>query len=109
MDFFGCHVTFLFWVLSMQNINKTSLPFLATVNPPYQPKEVLLKWSTWHLVPSVGAVKASLAFDRVQGKRGIWFSEAYHGKLKQEILGSSCYIKCICLSRFAEVNFLAER
>ena len=76
----------------MQNISKTSLPFLMTLNPPHQPKNVLLKWSTWHLVPSAAAAKASLEFDGIQGKRGIWFSEAYHGTLRQEILKTLIYL-----------------
>jgi len=79
----------LLWLLTLQNINETSVPFLATVNPPYPPKSVLLKWSSGHLIPSVAAAKATHEFNTIQGKRGIWFSEAYHGKLKQGHLESS--------------------
>ncbi|KAJ8423813.1 LOW QUALITY PROTEIN: hypothetical protein Cgig2_033069 [Carnegiea gigantea] len=68
-----------YWLNVLQNISETSVPFLATVNPPYLPKNVLLKWSTGHLIPSVAAAKASREFNILQGKRGICFFEAYHG------------------------------
>jgi len=84
----------ILWLLTLQNISETSVPFLATVNPPYLPKNVLLKWSTGHLIPSVAAAKASREFNILQGKRGIWFSEAYRGKLQQERSESSTYIVC---------------
>ena len=64
----------------MQNIDETSPPFLVTLNPGHAPKNTFLKWSTGHPVPSIAASKASLEFDKIQGKRGIWFCGAYQGK-----------------------------
>ena len=74
----------ILWLLTVQNISDSSVPFLVTVNPPHPPKNVLLKWSTGHLTPSVAAVKAACEFNMLQGKRRIWFSEAYHGKLNKK-------------------------
>ena len=65
----------------MQNIEETSLPFLVTLNPDHTPKHTLLKWSTGHPVPSIASSKASLEFDQIQGKRGIWFCGAFQGEL----------------------------
>lgn len=56
------------------------MPLLATLNPDHTPENTLLKWSTGHSVPSVAASKASLELHRIQGKRGIWFSEVYQGE-----------------------------
>ncbi|XWS53769.1 hypothetical protein CRYUN_Cryun10bG0028700 [Craigia yunnanensis] len=69
--------------LNLQNVGKTSLPFLLTLNPDYTPKGTLLKWSTSRLIPSVSASKASLEVDKIQGKRGIWFcgERFYHMEL----------------------------
>ena len=64
----------------MQNIGETSVPFLATLNPDHTPKNTLLKWSIGNQVPSVGASKALLELDLIQGKRGIWFCSAYQGE-----------------------------
>lgn len=69
------------WLSSMQNLSETSLPFLVTLNPPHEPENVLLKWTTGHPVPSVSATKASLDLANIQGKRGIWFCGAYQGIL----------------------------
>ena len=68
--------------LTLQNIGdgETGLPFLVTLNPDHTPNNTLLKWSTGHPVPSVAASKASLELDHIQGKRGIWFCEAYQGE-----------------------------
>lgn len=63
----------------MQGIKGTSVPYLETLNPPYQPQDVLLKWSTSHPVPSVAATKASLELRNIQGTRGLWFCGAYQG------------------------------
>ena len=90
--FGGSPLIFELW--NMQNVNETSLPLFVTLNPPHLPKSVLLKWSRAHLVPSVAATKASLEFDILQGKRGIWFSLAYHGKIKQESLTTFSWIIC---------------
>lgn len=68
-----------YWLNVLQNINETSLPFLVTLNPPHQPHNMLLKWTTGHPVPSVAATKASLDLDNIQGTRGIWFCGAYQG------------------------------
>jgi cyclopropane-fatty-acyl-phospholipid synthase len=37
------------------------------------------KWYTSHPVPSPAAAAAAKQFDRIQGKRGIWFCGAYQG------------------------------
>ncbi|KAJ8434858.1 hypothetical protein Cgig2_022137 [Carnegiea gigantea] len=73
-----------YWLNVLQNISDSGVPFLVTVNPPHPPKNVLLKWSTGHLTPSVAAVKAACEFNMLQGKRRIWFSEAYHGNRSYE-------------------------
>lgn len=71
----------------MQNISETNLPFLLTLNPPHPPEDFLLKSSTGVVVPSVAAMKASLELDCIQGKRGLWFCGAFHGKpIKQVYL-----------------------
>ncbi|GAB4843086.1 hypothetical protein Ancab_013065 [Ancistrocladus abbreviatus] len=62
-----------------KNIGESGSPFLVTLNPPRTPKNMFLKWSTGHPVPSVAASKASSEFDCIQGKRGIWFCGAYQG------------------------------
>uniref|UniRef100_A0A2N9GZN4 Amine oxidase domain-containing protein n=1 Tax=Fagus sylvatica TaxID=28930 RepID=A0A2N9GZN4_FAGSY len=72
-------VCLTYWLNVLQNIEETSLPFLVTLNPDHTPKHTLLKWSTGHPVPSIAASKASLEFDQIQGKRGIWFCGAYQG------------------------------
>ena len=72
-------------IVDTQNIDETGLPCLVTINPPHPPRKFLLKWSTGHLIPSVAATKALLEHENIQGKRGIWFSGLYHGKLKQGI------------------------
>ncbi|KAH9681825.1 Amino oxidase domain-containing protein [Citrus sinensis] len=71
-----------YWLNVLQNIGdgETGLPFLVTLNPDHTPNNTLLKWSTGHPVPSVAASKASLELDHIQGKRGIWFCEAYQGE-----------------------------
>jgi len=84
--------------LSLQNIDETSLPFLVTIDPPHPPKKVLLKWSAGQLIPSVSATKALLELDKIQGKRGIWFSGLYHGKQKKGSSESSQKPMCNCLS-----------
>ncbi|KAF6145532.1 hypothetical protein GIB67_037565 [Kingdonia uniflora] len=68
-----------YWLNILQNITETGLPFFVTLNPPSTPQNTLLKWSTSHPIPSVAATKASLEFDAIQGKRGIWFCGAYQG------------------------------
>lgn len=81
-NFLGCSeskVTLTYWLNVLQNIDDGDQPFLVTLNPSNIPKNVLLKWSTGHPVPSVAASKASLEMDRIQGKRGIWFCGAYQG------------------------------
>ncbi|XP_021721859.1 uncharacterized protein LOC110689385 isoform X2 [Chenopodium quinoa] len=67
-----------YWLNVLQNI-ESSLPFLVTLNPPHQPENMLLKWTTGHPVPSVAATKASLDLGNIQGTRGIWFCGAYQG------------------------------
>lgn len=64
----------------MQNISEKGLPYLVTLNPSHTPENTLLKWTTGHPIPSVAASKASLEFDDIQGKRGIWFCGAYQGE-----------------------------
>lgn len=68
-----------YWLNVLQNISETSTPFLVTLNPPYPPENMLLKWSTGHPVPSVAATKASHELNSIQGTRGIWFCGAYQG------------------------------
>ncbi|XP_057733271.1 uncharacterized protein LOC130948527 [Arachis stenosperma] len=68
-----------YWLNILQNIDKTRLPFLVTLNPEHTPKNTLLKWSTGHLIPSVAAFKAVQELESIQGKRRIWFCGAYQG------------------------------
>ncbi|XP_059653209.1 uncharacterized protein LOC132300216 isoform X2 [Cornus florida] len=68
-----------YWLNVLQNIDETNLPYLVTLNPFHTPEHTLLKWSIAHPLPTVAASKASFELDRIQGKRGIWFSGAYHG------------------------------
>ncbi|KAI4373884.1 hypothetical protein MLD38_011947 [Melastoma candidum] len=75
----GTNVCLTYWLNVLQNIKQASLPFLVTFNPPRHPENTLLMWSTGHPIPSVGASRASLELDRIQGKRGIWYSGAYQG------------------------------
>ncbi|KAF8655180.1 hypothetical protein HU200_061321 [Digitaria exilis] len=66
------------WLNILQNI-EPSRPFLVTFNPPHVPNHVLLKWHTSHAIPTVAAAKATLEFNNIQGKRGIWFCGPYQG------------------------------
>ncbi|GAB2294349.1 hypothetical protein Dimus_028557 [Dionaea muscipula] len=97
-------VCLTYWLNVLQNINESGAPFLVTLNPPYTPKNMFLRWSAGHPVPSVAASKASLELHRIQGKRGIWFCGAYQGygfhedglkagmQAAQGILGESCVL-----------------
>nr|CAB3452702.1 unnamed protein product [Digitaria exilis] len=58
---------------------ESSRPLLVTFNPPHVPNHVFLKWHTSHPIPSVAAAKATLEFNNIQGKRGIWFCGPYQG------------------------------
>ncbi|XP_072059411.1 uncharacterized protein [Arachis hypogaea] len=81
-NFLGCNnnkVCVTYWLNILQNLGETRLPFLLTLNPNHTPKNTLLKWSTGHPIPSVTAFKASQEFEKIQGKRGIWFCGAYQG------------------------------
>lgn len=64
----------------LQNLGDTGLPFFVTLNPDYTPEHTLVKWTTSHIIPSVAARNASLEFEHIQGKRGLWFCGAYQGK-----------------------------
>ncbi|GFP85279.1 probable fatty acid methyltransferase [Phtheirospermum japonicum] len=64
-----------YWLNAVQNIKEKGLPFLSTLNPPYEPEHTLLKWSTSHPVPSVAASKASAELNVIQGKRRICLLE----------------------------------
>ncbi|KAI8019932.1 putative S-adenosylmethionine-dependent methyltransferase [Camellia lanceoleosa] len=68
-----------YWLNVLQNLGKTGLPYLVTLNPSHTPEHKLLKWSTGHPFPSVVVSKASFELDHIQGKRGIWFCGAYQG------------------------------
>ncbi|CAA6659196.1 unnamed protein product [Spirodela intermedia] len=71
-------VCLTYWLNLLQNLD-TDQTFLVTLNPPYNPANVILKWRTSHPVPSVAASKASLELEGIQGTRKIWFSGAYQG------------------------------
>ncbi|KAL1294787.1 hypothetical protein AAHE18_19G164900 [Arachis hypogaea] len=82
MNFLGFQnstVCLTYWLNILQNIDKTILPFLVTLNPDHTPKNTLLKWSTGHPIPSVAAFKAVQELESIQGKRRIWFCGAYQG------------------------------
>lgn len=64
--------------LNCQNIG-SARPFLVTLNPIRVPDNVLHKWHTSHLNPSVASAKASLELNHIQGKRGLWFCGSYQG------------------------------
>ncbi|XVE81901.1 hypothetical protein DITRI_Ditri15bG0103300 [Diplodiscus trichospermus] len=73
-------VCLTYWLNVLQNLGETSPLFLATLNPCYTPKHVLLKWRTGHPIPSIAATRASIELDLIQGKRRIWFCGAYLGE-----------------------------
>lgn len=98
----GNHLIHLLHNLNLlQNIRKTELPYLVTLNPPRIPDHTLLKWSTGHPVPSVAASKASIELDLIQGKRGIWFCGAYQGN--PSIVG-----KKISIEHLLELQFISH-
>ncbi|XP_038888566.1 uncharacterized protein LOC120078371 [Benincasa hispida] len=68
-----------YWLNVLLNLGETSLPFLATLNPEEQPKDILFKWSTGHSIPTVDAFKALNELHTIQGKRKLWFCGAYQG------------------------------
>ncbi|KGN61602.2 uncharacterized protein LOC101213850 isoform X1 [Cucumis sativus] len=72
-------VCLTYWLNVLQNLGETGPPFLVTLNPDKEPKNILLKWSTGHPIPSVAASKASNEFHSIQGNRRIWFCGAYQG------------------------------
>ncbi|KAF2285524.1 hypothetical protein GH714_005299 [Hevea brasiliensis] len=72
-------VCLTYWLNVLQNLGDTGPPFLVTLNPDHTPDHTLLKWTTSHPVPSVAATNASLEFENIQGKRGLWFCGAYQG------------------------------
>jgi cyclopropane-fatty-acyl-phospholipid synthase len=67
------------YCFSSQNLKIKGLPYLVTLNPSQEPKHIVDKWYTSHPVPSPAAAAAAKQFDRIQGKRGIWFCGAYQG------------------------------
>ncbi|XP_010532680.1 PREDICTED: uncharacterized protein LOC104808649 [Tarenaya hassleriana] len=68
-----------YWLNTIQNLGEKSEPFFVTLNPDYNPKKTLLKWTTGHPIPSVAALTASRELSKVQGKRGLWFCGGYQG------------------------------
>jgi cyclopropane-fatty-acyl-phospholipid synthase len=68
------------YCFSSQNLEIKGLPYLVTLNPSQEPKHIVDKWYTSHPVPSPAAAAAAKQFDRIQGKRGIWFCGAYQGR-----------------------------
>ncbi|EEF33543.1 2-heptaprenyl-1,4-naphthoquinone methyltransferase, putative [Ricinus communis] len=68
-----------YWLNVLQNLGETNLPFLITLNPDHTPDHTLLKWTAGHPVPCLAASKASLEFEHIQGRRGLWFCGAYQG------------------------------
>ncbi|KAL8491082.1 hypothetical protein ACS0TY_022926 [Phlomoides rotata] len=91
-----------YWLNTLQNISETGLPFLVTLNPPSEPQNTLLKWTTGHPIPSVAASKASSQLNLIQGKRRIWFCGAYQGYgfhedgVKAGILAANGLLKNSC-------------
>ena len=65
--------------LFTQNLGDTGGPFLVTLNPPEEPRDIVNVWRTSHPIPSPGAAKAAKEFGSIQGKRGVWFCGAYQG------------------------------
>jgi cyclopropane-fatty-acyl-phospholipid synthase len=63
----------------VQNLGDTGKPYLVTLNPPEEPRDVVNVWRTSHPIPSPGAAKAAKEFSTIQGKRGVWFCGAYQG------------------------------
>nr|CAB3456415.1 unnamed protein product [Digitaria exilis] len=76
---------------------ESSRPFLVTFNPPHVPNHVFLKWHTSHPIPSVAAAKATLEFNNIQGKRGIWFCGPYQGYRFYEDSVKIFFGRVICL------------
>jgi len=66
-------------VFAAQNLGNTGKPYLVTLNPSEEPRDVVNIWRTSHPIPSPAATKAIKAFGSIQGKRGIWFCGAYQG------------------------------
>ncbi|CAN6486172.1 unnamed protein product [Victoria cruziana] len=111
--FFSIDDILFFPDLRFMNL-ETSAQFFVTLNPSHLPKNIDLKWSTSHPLPTVASVKASLELNKIQGKRGIWFCGAYQGYgfhedgvkggmlAAQDLLGSRCILldnkKCMAPS-----------
>jgi predicted NAD/FAD-binding protein len=49
------------------------------MNPPKEPKHIVDKWQTSHLIPSLATATAAKQLEGIQGKQGIWFCGAYQG------------------------------
>ncbi|CAM6047725.1 unnamed protein product [Sphagnum compactum] len=73
------HVYMTYWLNHLQNLGSTGLPYLVTMNPPKEPKHIVDKWQTSHLIPSLATAAAAKQLEGIQGKQGIWFCGAYQG------------------------------
>jgi cyclopropane-fatty-acyl-phospholipid synthase len=73
------HVYMTYWLNHLQNLGSTGLPYLVTMNPPQEPKHIVDKWQTSHLIPSLATAAAAKQLEGIQGKQGIWFCGAYQG------------------------------
>ncbi|KAH8959005.1 hypothetical protein BDL97_06G058100 [Sphagnum fallax] len=73
------HVYMTYWLNHLQNLGSTGLPYLVTMNPPKEPKHIVDKWQTSHLIPSLATATAAKQLEGIQGKQGIWFCGAYQG------------------------------
>ncbi|KAG0625505.1 hypothetical protein M758_2G060600 [Ceratodon purpureus] len=68
-----------YWLNTLQNLGDTGKPYLVTLNPPEEPRDIVNVWRNSHPIPSPGAAKATKEFGIIQGKRGVWFCGAYLG------------------------------
>ncbi|KAG0447745.1 hypothetical protein HPP92_028165 [Vanilla planifolia] len=68
-----------YWQNLLQKLEPKDKEFLITLSPPRIPKNKILKWTNGRVIPSVGALKASIELEKIQGKRKNWFCGSYQG------------------------------
>ncbi|KAG0474708.1 hypothetical protein HPP92_014394 [Vanilla planifolia] len=68
-----------YWQNLLQKLEPKDKEFLITLSPPRIPRNKILKWTNGRVIPSVGALKASIELEKIQGKRKIWFCGSYQG------------------------------
>ncbi len=71
-------VSLSYWMNNLQSLD-TKIPIIITLNPARRPKEALImdEHSFSHPIFDYNAIVSQSQFDRIQGKRNIWFCGAY--------------------------------